>query len=137
MPSDFELAELEKVAAVIYITGAIVTIISANKTQQIQIQKQLIGRDSDEQTVSSPLPTPTQLAIAVSWIYLIGNIVFGHIAYTRLIEIQREIRIGTEKRSALPNIYITFGWLLGIAGSLVRLYGVQLRAAQNQPITIL
>lgn len=137
MPSDYELAEQEKVASVIYIIAAIITIISANRTQQMELEKQISGGVSSNIPPVNPPPTPTQLALLISWIYAIGNIIFGKIAYSRLRKVQEGILSGTETGSAIPNVYITFGWALGIIGSLFRVAGAQLRLEQQQPITIL
>lgn len=127
MPTDIELAELEKVASVIYIIGAIIAIISANKTQQMKIQGQ----------TTFSVPTPAQLSVIIGLIYLIGNVIYELIAYVRLKKVEEDIKTGTEKGSIMPNVYINIGWILGIAGSIFRIIGAKLRVEQQHLISIL
>ena len=137
MPTVFELAEWEKIASVIYIVGSVLTIIAANETQRMEVQSQTSSEAaSATQPASIPL-TPTQLVVIISTIYVIGNSIFGLTAFSRLWQVEEGIQADTENASPEPNYYITFGWVLGIIGSILRLIGAQLRCAQEQPITIL
>jgi hypothetical protein len=75
--------------------------------------------------------------VIITWLYFIGNVIFGQIAYFRLKKVEESIQAGTEKGSAVPNVYITIGWILGAIGSILRLKGAQLRSVEEQPVTIL
>ncbi|MGE5678009.1 MAG: hypothetical protein ACM3ZR_08135 [Pseudomonadota bacterium] len=137
MPTDFELAEGEKVASVVYIIGAVLAIITSDKAESELIQQQIGGgAPSGTQTDTAPL-TVSQLVVIISLLYVIGNTIFGQISFFRLEKTERDIAAGTGTGSAIPNKLIAFGWLLGIVGSLIRLVGAQLRVEEEKPITIL
>jgi hypothetical protein len=72
----------------------------------------------------------------ISLIYVIGNTIFGQISLFRLEKIENDIAAGTETRSAEPNRLISFGWLLGIVGSLIRLVGAQLVVEEEKSGTV-
>ena len=127
---DLALIQKEKSASVIIILAYIVLINSANKERDILLKRQRgIETTNDLE--------PTQLVILASFLSLVGNILLGDIAYTRLREVEKNIQSGESNFTITPNLNITAGYTLSILGGIFKTVGVIQRANEQAQITIL
>ncbi|GKU24937.1 hypothetical protein [Clostridium folliculivorans] len=127
---DLALIQKEKSASLIIILAYIILINSAIKEREIILKRQRgINTSNDLE--------PTQLVVLSSSLTLIGNILLGDIAYTRLRELEKSIRSGESNFSITPNLNITTGYTLSILGSIFKTVGVIQRSNEQAQMTIL
>lgn len=127
---DLALIQKEKSASVIIILAYIVLINSANKERDILLKRQRGIKTTNDLE-------PTQLVILASFLSLVGNILLGDIAYTRLREVEKNIQSGESNFTITPNLNITAGYTLSILGGIFKTVGVIQRANEQAQITIL
>lgn len=127
MPREIDLINLEKTASIILIMGYIVLYISAIQSEKLEMSRQSDTAASDTQLNSA------QLVALSSWIRLTGIILLTYIAILRLGQRAQSIQAGESSNSITPNIYITSGSIISLAGFILLSFGSQLRA--NEPGT--
>jgi hypothetical protein len=132
MPLDFLLIDFEEFASIIGMFGYALLILSAQQSREKLIQEQ------EGITSITPGPDPAVTASTATWIRFFAIVILTITAYIRLQERAREIQSGKSTESLTPNINITWGSFISLAGFLLLAIGVQQRAEQSgAPVTIL
>lgn len=113
---DLELIQIQITGSIIGLLTYIVSIISANQSRQIILQR-ATGMQS------SNTLHPEQLAALSSFLSLLKDIILGNVAFVRLKELEDSIKSGTSKLSITPDVNIVTGYSLDVLGNFIKLLG--------------
>jgi hypothetical protein len=129
---NLELLEGEKSSSYLVLLAFAVLIISANREKA-----NILYKNTSTDTKYSPFQNPSQLVFIASALDLLANIMLGKIAFTRLLQRERMFISGEDKRSILPNVNISRGFLLVILGDALITLGTFQRANEEAENTII
>lgn len=126
MPTEYELAEIEKIAAIVYIIASVAIVRASIKTQKIEINK----RRGIKSTNTGGL-TPAQLVVLGDIIFLVGSVLFERTARVRLKQVEMQA-MKDPSISVIPNKYITLSEVFFVVGGIIGIIGAQLKAQEAE-----
>lgn len=129
MPTELQLINGEQLANILFLLSTFLSFRSASQARQAVYEKQ--------QSVNPSAPVPSgaasaELALSSTWIAFLAYIIFTVIAISRAQELAGRAAAGDTSVSIEPSIFIIAGFILATVGALLRIPGLQQRAAESR-----
>lgn len=132
MESEYKLAEMEQVGALLNILAYVLIFISGQ-----QIKKQILLHEEGEETSTNQI-TPSQIVALASWIRVIGVLILALVASKRLKDRQKNLFTGKETKPIDGEDNIATGATGALISYIIEAVGAQDRAeTPGDTITIL
>lgn len=135
MPTTFDLINLEKLAAIIFIISSLQALSSSFKAEQAELEKQQGTQVSSGTSTASA--ESNKLALDSTWTAIAAYIIYLVVAIIRKNQVEQQIQSGTTNISITPNILLVTGFIVSLIGPIIRIPAIQQRLAEAQVPVIL
>lgn len=125
MPTTLDLINLEKIASIIFIISSFLSLFSAFKAEQVEVEKQQGIQTSPGS--STAVTQSTKLGLDATKTAVLAYIIFFVVAVLRKNQLEQEIQAGTTSTSTIPNIFIITGFFIAILGGILRVPAIEQR----------
>lgn len=133
MSTELNLISFEQLANIIFLISTFYSIESGNKAAQSVIEKQ---QGTPPSGPASPGASSAQLAFISTSLSALSYIIFILVSIARKNQLESQTLAGTTTTPIWPIATIAFGFVISLAGAVVRLPAIQERIRESQEVVL-
>ncbi|MEL7566160.1 MAG: hypothetical protein AAGU27_14910 [Dehalobacterium sp.] len=131
MPTELDLINFEKIAAILFIISGVEALSSAYKAEQAELEKQ--QNPINPSNLKTADIETAQLALDSTFTTFWGYIIYLIIAVIR----KNQIQASSPTKSIAPNLLLIIGFIFSIIGIIIRIPAIQQGLSEAQEPIIL